>query len=79
MPDPHQNLTKDGGTECGSPPAALSAQDIDDYSARMLRDLARIAEAQHHDVLARLLHLAAAEARRLLALSQRAPQDNVDF
>ncbi|MDE3114412.1 MAG: hypothetical protein KGL26_02320 [Pseudomonadota bacterium] len=73
MQGPPQDGIEDGGTKHGSQPAACSAQDVDEYSARMLRDLERLAEAQHHEVLARLLHLAAVEARRLNALAQPKP------
>ncbi len=73
MQGPPQDAIEDGGARHGAPPTACSAQDVDEYSARMLRDLERLAEAQHHEVLARLLHLARVEARRLNALAQPKP------
>ncbi len=74
MHSPPQGPTKDGEAEHASAPAgALSSQAVDEYSARMLRDLERLAETQHHEALARLLHLAAVEARRLYALARPKP------
>ncbi len=74
MHRPRQGMNEDGEAERSSAPStAFSAQDVDEYSARMLHDLERLAEAQHHEVLARLLHLAAAEARRLNALGRPKP------
>ena len=66
-----RNADSVGSTAGGGPP--LTPHDIDAYSARMLHDLERIAEAQQHHVLAKLLHLAAAEARRLQAENRPQP------
>lgn len=77
-----RNAGNDGSTAEGGPP--LTPHDIDAYSARMLLDLERIAQAQQHHVLAQLLHLAAAEARRLQAQTRpqpetQPPRDNKGF
>lgn len=59
---PQQNMP----AGCASPPVVkVTNRDIEDYTECMLRALERLARTNGHEMLAKLLHLACAEAKYL--------------
>lgn len=67
MPNVSNSSRQDRSADCPPVTAAPAARDIDDYTASMLRALERLAQTNRHDVLAKLLRLACAEAKHIRA------------
>ncbi len=61
------SLPQGRSAECPPVTAAPAPRDFDDYTECMLRALERLAQTNRHDVLAKLLHLACAEAKHIRA------------
>lgn len=59
------SLPRERSVDCPPVTAAPAARDFDDYTESMLRALERLAQTNRHGMLAKLLHLACAEAKHI--------------